>query len=152
MPRVRSSASELVWAIVADTDAIALRVASRRFAASHGFLPNSQWAIAISASELATNVLKYGAGGTLRLRWLAERTTLEMEAVDRGPGFEDIDAAMRDHITEGRDLRTGDVSMIGRRGLGTGLGAVDRLMDRVTIQNLPERGSRVVAVLTRTLP
>jgi serine/threonine-protein kinase RsbT len=110
-----------------------------------GFDDTDVWEICIAASELVTNVLKYAGRGTLTLTVLpGEAPALEIVVEDDGPGIQDIAVAVRDGVSEGRtvlerpDPRT-------RRGLGAGLGAVQRLMDDVVIENRVPHGVKVTA-------
>jgi anti-sigma regulatory factor (Ser/Thr protein kinase) len=89
--------------------------------------------IALVATELASNVVKHGSGGTLILTPVEAdgRTGLCIEARDNGPGIADFESAMADgHSTGG--------------GLGCGLGTVNRLMDDVELGSLPGRGAQVI--------
>jgi anti-sigma regulatory factor (Ser/Thr protein kinase) len=87
---------------------------------------------AIIASELATNILKYGVKGTLTFVDVVhpERGRgLAVVARDFGPPFRDFAAALEDGCDD-----TGPIAVeaqFGRHGLGTGLGAVRRFSDRV---------------------
>ncbi len=89
--------------------------------------------IAIAVSELAANLLDHAQGGTIVLTPLAQgdRSGLQVEAVDTGPGIEDVEQAMKDGFT------TSD-------GLGFGLGAVNRLMDEFEIASQPGEGTHVI--------
>ncbi|HLT38125.1 MAG TPA: ATP-binding protein [Enhygromyxa sp.] len=100
----------------------------RRFAAELGFDRAAQWQVTIAASEAGTNMVKYGGGGRLTLRRIVEpRVGLRLEARDHGPGIGDLELALRDHLSEGR-------------GLGLGLGAIQRMMDALGWQNLADGG------------
>ena len=76
--------------------------------------------IATVASELGRNILKYGGGrGHLLVTWLEDstgRAGVEIKAVDSGPGFLDINAALQDHYSTGGTL-------------GLGLPGTARIMD-----------------------
>ncbi|MBD3857001.1 MAG: hypothetical protein IFK92_10875 [Acidobacteria bacterium] len=61
------------------------------------------------------------------------RFGIEIEAVDRGPGIEDSEAAMRDNFSSGGTL-------------GLGLPGVKRLMDEFSLESAPGKGTRVTAV------
>ncbi len=109
------------------------RRAAREAAATVGFDPRACEEISLAVTELATNLVKHGRGGTVFLRPLAVegRTGLEVEAVDEGPGIPDVELALGDRF-----------STAGTRG--TGLGAVNRLMDDLDIESRRGRGTRVV--------
>ncbi len=57
---------------------------------------------------------------------------MQFEATDQGTGITDLDLAMRDGVSEGQDLTAQD-NIRKRNGLGYGLGAIRRLMDRMEI-------------------
>ena len=91
--------------------------------------------IATAVSELARNILKYAVSGEIRLRQVdgPSGRGIEIEAVDRGPGIEDPEAAMRDHFSSGGTL-------------GLGLPGVRRMMDEFSLESTPGEGTRVTAV------
>jgi anti-sigma regulatory factor (Ser/Thr protein kinase) len=109
------------------------RRAAKAAAAALGFLPNAAEEIALAATELATNVITHAAGGTVTLTPLCGggRVGLEIESVDHGPGIADVDLALADRF-----------STSGSRG--TGLGAVNRLMDELDVASRPGVGTRIV--------
>lgn len=116
------------------------------FATAAGFGQRTRWEIAISVSELATNIVRFAGKGTITLRLLdSPAPGLEVVADDDGPGIDDVEAALKDGFSEGRFLAE-EVPLAGRRGLGSGLGAVRRLMGSLSIERKPEGGTRVVAV------
>ena len=85
--------------------------------------------IATVASELGRNILKYGGGrGHLLVTWFEDstgRAGVEIKAVDSGPGFLDIDAALQDHYSTGGTL-------------GLGLPGTARIME-LTRDRIPTR-------------
>lgn len=116
-----------------------------RIAKAVGFDGHSLWELSIVVRELATNLVKFAGQGVLTLRHITEpQTGIEIVVEDDGPGIEDVEAAKQDGYSEGRFLAESDFSQP-RRGLGMGLGAVDRLMDTLTIENRPQGGLRIVA-------
>ncbi|MBI2391754.1 MAG: hypothetical protein HYV09_19345 [Deltaproteobacteria bacterium] len=58
---------------------------------------------------------------------------IELVAEDDGPCFADVDSALRDSVSEGIDLAAAEPRP-SRPGLGTGLGAILRLMGSLTIE------------------
>src|SRR5262249_44552173 len=89
--------------------------------------------ITLAAAELASNLLKHASKGTLTLRplILRERSGLEIETSDSGPGIEDVEKSFTDgYSTSG--------------SLGYGLGTVNRLMDEVDIHSVPGSGTRIL--------
>ena len=140
-----SDASTKRLEISREIDAIWCSREAAKFAADAGFSSNETWKIAITVSELTTNVLKFARTGTITLcRIQSPRPGIELIVEDQGPGIDDIETAVMDGYSEGRFL-TDDQWILARSGLGAGLGAVRRLMDRVEIENKPEGGVRVTA-------
>ncbi len=86
-------------------------------------------AAAIVASELATNLLKHGQGGEIILLQVKEPiSSLEILALDKGPGMVNVSACLRDgYSTAG--------------SAGTGLGAVQRMAKQFQIQSQPGKGT-----------
>lgn len=101
-----------------------------------GFNPTDAGRVAIVATELATNLVKYGAEGQV-LAGLFEDATgsgVELISLDRGPGIADLGVSLRDgHSTGG--------------SAGTGLGAVRRLSQLFDIASWPGLGTAVLARL-----
>jgi serine/threonine-protein kinase RsbT len=106
------------------------------------FAPTSkiEWAFAIAVSEAATNIQKFAARGEISL--MLEPDAIVFVAEDDGPGI-DPEVALRDGVSEGIDLATLD-SRVGLRGLGTGLGAIKRLMTELRIERRADGGTRLV--------
>jgi serine/threonine-protein kinase RsbT len=93
--------------------------------------------ISTVASELARNILKYGGGhGYLLVSWIEHSwpvsSGVEIQAVDHGPGFTDVSAALNDHYSTGGTL-------------GLGLPGSARIMDSLEIESQPGRGAAVTA-------
>ena len=130
-----------------DSDASWCRQQVTRFASDIGFSGRQLWEIAIAVSELVSNAVKFAGGGTLRIRVVTEpRTGVEITVEDQGPGIQDIPSALLDGYSEGRMLGDEDLISIPRRGLGAGLGAVQRMTDSLCIENVDGGGLRAVAV------
>jgi anti-sigma regulatory factor (Ser/Thr protein kinase) len=91
--------------------------------------------VALVVSEAASNILKYAKRGEILLRRTAyadAAASLEMIALDKGPGIRNIDEAMRDgHSTGG--------------SLGAGLGTMKRRASFFDIYSVPEQGTAVLA-------
>lgn len=108
---------------------------SGSLAAQVGFGRTEQAMIATAASELSTNILRYAGAGELWLRVAHEgdRVGIELVAVDRGPGIDDVAKAMEDHYSTTKG------------SLGLGLPSVRRLMDDLEIASSAREGTRIVA-------
>lgn len=146
MPPAWSYAADEAIALTGELDVPYVQSRARAFAREIGLAVRAQWAVAIAASELATNVVKFGLPGTLTLRARpGPPAFLEIEAADRGPGFADVERALRDGVSEGLDLTTLDALPRSRRGLGTGLGAVRRLTDELSVHPRTGGGTLVTA-------
>ena len=112
--------------------------AVRHLTAQMGFDENQQYLIATAASEASTNVIRYAEKGKVTLRTVkdGDRVGFEFAVEDRGPGIENIDAAMEEGVSKGH-------------GLGLGLSSIKRIMDEFDIQSKPGSGTRVVATKWR---
>ena len=121
-----------IIAIVHPLDAASAYHSARELSEKTGFDQKACDEIAIVVSELATNQLKYANGGTIKFQILQdEQPGLQIEAVDYGPGIQDIDQAMKDGFSTAGSL-------------GLGLGTVNRLMDVMEIQSHPGQGVQIV--------
>jgi anti-sigma regulatory factor (Ser/Thr protein kinase) len=96
---------------------------ARRVADSMGFCSQESEAIALVATELASNLIKHAGGGIIRFAaaTVDARGGIQIESEDYGPGIVDFERAVTDGFST-----TGS--------LGTGLGAVHRLMDRLELR------------------
>ncbi len=124
--------TELHRAIRTETDVSRTVLESTLYSRKAGFDETPSRMIATVVSELVRNILKYAGTGEIRLRQV-KRTGghgIEIEAVDRGPGIADCEAAMRDHFSSGGTL-------------GLGLPGVRRMMDEFTLESTPGKGTRV---------
>lgn len=109
----------------------ARRLASAR-AAEIGLTPDRSSDVAIVITELATNLLKHAAGGSLIIRQSGRE--LEIIAIDRGPGIENLQRCLEDgYSTAG--------------SAGTGLGAVSRIASQFDAYSAPTGGAAVYARL-----
>jgi anti-sigma regulatory factor (Ser/Thr protein kinase) len=115
------------------SDVGAARRTSKALAEHIGFEPEACEEIALATMELATNLIKHAKAGTLTLTPLVDgaRVGLEIQSLDNGPGISDVDQALTDRF-----------STAGTRG--TGLGAVNRLMDELEITSQRGHGTRMV--------
>jgi anti-sigma regulatory factor (Ser/Thr protein kinase) len=114
------------------SDVAVARRAAKAAAQSLGFDVNACEEIGLATTELATNLLKHARHGQLLLKPLAagRRVGLELESRDQGPGIADVKQVLADGY-----------STVGSRG--TGLGAVNRLMDDFDLVSRAS-GTRVV--------
>jgi len=131
--KTRGVTSQLRYLLEDDSNVGEARRAAQAMA---NFEFDSQTAgrVAIVANELGNNVLRHAGGGEILVQTLGTdgATTLELLAIDRGPGMGDVERCMRDgYSTAGTP--------------GTGLGAVRRLADEFDIHSVPGHGTVVMA-------
>lgn len=123
-------------ALKSERDITIARTQVRTIAAALGFRMIDQTRLATVASELSRNAIKYGGGGQLIAQPTHEpdgRHGLRLIFEDKGPGIENIDAAMRDGFSTGG-------------GLGKGLPGSKRLVDEFLIESEKGHGTRVTIV------
>ncbi|HEY2512332.1 MAG TPA: ATP-binding protein [Polyangiaceae bacterium] len=132
--------------VTTDIHVFAARSAVRAQAEAVGFGRIQCDELAIVASELASNILKYGVRGAIVVGAVNDSEQgpgLRIEARDRGPAFRDIATAIQDGCGDAGPL---DPAMMSRRrGLGAGLGAVVRFTDSFECQQ--EEGSKRIIVV-----
>jgi anti-sigma regulatory factor (Ser/Thr protein kinase) len=108
------------------------RRAGRKIAHSLGFGETGTEKVAIVVTEACTNLLKHAGGGDILLAAGSGGSTVDLHALDRGPGMANARESMRDgYSTAGT--------------AGTGLGAIGRLSDFSDIYSLPGRGAALFA-------
>jgi anti-sigma regulatory factor (Ser/Thr protein kinase) len=110
------------------------RRTAKRLAEAGNFAENDVGKICIVATELATNIVRHGGGGEMLMQMLNDGATpqLEMLAIDRGPGMQDVERCLRDGYSTGGTP-------------GTGLGAVSRLSSTFDIFSVPGAGTVVLS-------
>lgn len=111
----------------------------RRFAAPLGFGDDALAQIDIVVQELGTNAARYATGGGC-LHWTeapGEAAGLELFYFDKGPGIYDLERATRDGVSSGGSL-------------GTGFGAMRRLLDEFDVFSIVKGTTRRLAHLRRT--
>ncbi|BCL24816.1 hypothetical protein GCM10017668_66590 [Streptomyces tuirus] len=118
-----------------------VRVAAEEAAALAGLDERRAAAAALVATELATNLLKHAEGGQVLIDVVAPPVlregregsrTVQIAAIDHGPGIADVPAALRDGFSTSRSL-------------GAGLGTCVRLCDDFALHSVPGRGTVAVA-------
>jgi len=118
--------------IETESDIVTARKHVREAAVAIGFSLTDVTRIVTAASELTRNVYHYAGCGDMRWRELDRGSSLGLELIfeDRGPGIADIGQAMQPGFSTGK-------------GLGMGLPGAKRLMDEMTIDSAPGRGTIV---------
>jgi anti-sigma regulatory factor (Ser/Thr protein kinase) len=121
---------------------------TKLFALSMGFAHRACGELAIVASELSSNILKYGKYGRMAFVEVkeAEATGMSIRAYDVGPPFRNLGSALLDGCDDRGPI---DPDHLWRRGgLGAGLGAVIRLTHSFRVE--PEQHGKWV-IATRYL-
>jgi anti-sigma regulatory factor (Ser/Thr protein kinase) len=136
-----------VWDIpVHDSTRVSdVRAAADAAAADAGFSELRRASAALVATELATNLLRYGGGGRVLIETLPHPAAdapreVQILCVDHGPGIPDLHLALRDGYSS-----TGD-------SLGAGLGTCRRTADVFDVHSVPGRGTVALARLSRVPP
>ncbi len=119
------------------TDAVSCGGLAFQFGRSHGLDATRAREFAIAASELVVNAVRHAGGGVMELRF--RDGAVELTVSDEGPGIPNVSDALRDGWSRGRALLPCDSR---REGLGSGLGAVARLMDHVEVHVEGAPGAR----------
>ncbi len=115
-------------------DVAIARHQARRLARGHGLDARRAGEVAIVVSELASNIVKYGVRGdvTVQIAPPPASAAVTVVARDIGPPIHDLATALRDGHDDHGPI---DPAALARRGgLGTGLGAVARLTDRLEVR------------------
>lgn len=125
------------WLYIKDkADVIEARRIVRQMAMEMGFDEVSQARLALSISELASNIWQYAGDGMIYLAQIEDqhgRLGMAIEAVDNGPGISDV----HDVLEKGYRNRAAG---------GAGLAGVRRVMDQFTIYTKKGKGTRIRAV------
>lgn len=105
-------------------------------AAQLGFSETDRGKVAIVATEAAKNLLKHARDGEIILQTLknGSRDSIEIVAIDRGPGMANVGQCLRDGFSTAGTP-------------GTGLGAIGRLSNFFEIHSTPELGTALIARL-----
>lgn len=115
---LNSLAPQTVHPVTDSSGIAAARRAGNTLAGTQGFNETLTGKAALVITEAATNILKHAGSGDILLRPLERDGTLGMEimAIDKGPGFANLDLAMRDGMSTAGSY-------------GVGLGAMRRVAD-----------------------
>ena len=126
---------DVAWVPMDEPSAVgAARRAVEQLATQLGAASARAAEIGIAVTEMASNVVRHGGGGTVLLRAVRviDAAEIEVVAVDSGPGIADLGAARRDGSSTAGTL-------------GIGMGAIERMAHVVEIATVPERGTVLVA-------
>ncbi|MBW4665156.1 MAG: ATP-binding protein [Chroococcus sp. CMT-3BRIN-NPC107] len=105
------------------------------------FTETERGRVGIVVTEIAGNLVKHATDSELLLRIIRfnDREGLEILALDKGAGMDNVSECLRDGFSTGGTP-------------GTGLGAISRLADFFDIYSLPAIGTAVMAHLWATPP
>jgi serine/threonine-protein kinase RsbT len=120
--------------VTGDAD-VAVLVSRARRSLEEAAVPGLEAARLVTVcAELGRNIAKYARYGVVRIELSAtpRGRLVAVEAIDRGPGIADVDAALRDHVSTGGSL-------------GLGLPGIQRMMDGLRVESRPGSGTRVRA-------
>lgn len=120
--------------ILREADVSEARAAVGRVAAQHGIDENTKGRVALVATELGINLLRHAKDGRLLIGCHAvdEGATIEVIAIDSGPGMADVNRSMRD----GRPIGA---------SAGAGLAGVRHLSTDFSIFSILGRGTVVLS-------
>jgi serine/threonine-protein kinase RsbT len=122
----------IVLEIKEESDIVRVRTTIRSVARGIGFGLVDQTRISTAVSELARNVYTYAGEGEVHVEELKNPNIgIRIAFVDKGPGIEDIDLAMRDGWSSAGSL-------------GKGLPGANRLMDYMEIRSKPGQGTTII--------
>lgn len=126
-------------------DVLAARGAVKAFAGELGFQPRETTELAIVASELGSNIIKYGRHGSLTFTGLEAQVGrsrgITVVARDYGPPFHDLATALQDGCDDRGPLDP--MQLLNRNGIGGGLGAVLRMTHTFAMNPLSD-GKEIV--------
>ena len=135
-----------------EIDIFSARRIARELAEVIGFTKIEREEIAIVASELASNIVKYGVRGSIELEEARDRVFgrgIILRAKDCGPPFHDMQMALQDGCDDRGPLDP--AKLFKRRGIGGGLGAVIRFSDSFRCDT-DEQGKTVTVIRYRKRP
>lgn len=132
-------------------DALVIGREAQRLGLLFGFTRQRAGELAIVVSELASNIAKYGVRGEIGLSFDPESEPegdVRVRAKDVGPPFKNLELAKTDGCSDRGPIDPADI--LGRRGLGTGLGAVLRLAEHFECRQ--DEAGKEITVLFRREP
>jgi anti-sigma regulatory factor (Ser/Thr protein kinase) len=113
------------------------RRAARKMAVELGFDESLAEQVAIVVTEACTNLLKHAGRGEILVTKVATETAdgecwLEVLALDRGPGMNNLNRCLQDGFSTGGSA-------------GEGMGAIVRLSSTSDFYTVPEKGTAILA-------
>ena len=112
------------------------RQQAQGLARTQGFSVEAYTRVALTVTEMGTNLVKHAGGGEILLRAYEDASEHWIEALslDKGPGMSDVEACLRDGYSTSESG-------------GTGLGAIRRLSQEFDIYSRPGKGTVLLARL-----
>jgi anti-sigma regulatory factor (Ser/Thr protein kinase) len=138
--------------IAIDVDVLGARSAVRRCATDLGFPPKEVAELVIVVSELASNIIKHAGGGAILVEPVNDPRHgggICITASDAGPAFHDLGMALRDGCCDSGPILP--ERFYGRKGIGSGLGAVVRFTHTFQCDEQPG-GKQIRVVRFRRRP
>jgi len=116
-----------------EKDIVIARQTARELAIDMGFGLLDQTRIVTAVSELSRNIFNYAKNGKVIFESVenGKKNGLSISFIDKGPGIENIEDAMKEGFSTGK-------------GMGLGLPGVKKLMDDFKISSELEKGTTVV--------
>jgi len=114
-----------------ESDILTSRRMVRDESAKIGFGIVDQTKLATATSELSRNIYRYAGEGTVYIVEIKKPRGIKIVFEDQGPGIEDPELAMQ----EGYSTTPGS--------LGMGLSGAKRLVDDMTIESEPGKGTKI---------
>jgi anti-sigma regulatory factor (Ser/Thr protein kinase) len=148
----RGGPRRVVCRVSSDGDTYSVQQAALKLAVELRFPRRDAVEVAIVASELTSNILKYGVRGSVALDAVDDTRRgpgIRVTASDEGAPFADFERVLADGCDAAGKLQPSDYA--GRRGIGSGLGAVQRFSDDLGWTTQPG-GKQVWAVRYRRRP
>jgi serine/threonine-protein kinase RsbT len=146
---IQTAPAERLFPIRRREDVLVVRQEAQRLGQLFGLTRKRATELAIVVSELGSNIVKYGISGEIGLSFDTDGMgTVRVVARDVGPPFRDLELALTDGCSDRGPIDPADI--LGRGGLGTGLGAVLRLAD--TFECRQDAGGKEITVHLRREP
>ena len=115
-------------------DVVKARRQGMDMALAIGFPRPEATKIAVVISELGRNIVLYTQGGMINLiPYTGAKAGVKIIAQDRGPGIENVDAALSGGYTTSK-------------GLGLGLSGSKNIMDEFDVQSIAGVGTKITGV------
>ncbi|MFO1446171.1 anti-sigma regulatory factor [Bacillus sp. Bva_UNVM-123] len=119
-------------AIEREDDVYMASTIGRRVAKEYDLNKSQQTKLIVSIMELTRNIVFYAGKGELQINPIPPYS-IEIIAIDQGPGIPNLDQIFTQSFTS-------------KTGLGLGLSGVKRLMDEFEITSIMNSGTKVRAV------